>query len=140
MLDLYGEFTAKVAQGRNMELERVEAAAQGRVYSGLGALHAGLIDSIGGLAGALETARTLAEIPGKKAVIYDEYPRPRFFDKLINQFAAAVPRETGAAAFLKGIFFPGPALADSEVLADLEYRISQNGRVMPILPLAAGGL
>ncbi|MDR0623914.1 MAG: S49 family peptidase [Treponema sp.] len=140
ILDLYGEFTAKVAAGRNMEPEQVEAAAQGRVYSGLGALHAGLIDSIGGLAGAIETARRLAEIPGKKEVIYDEYPRPRFFDKLINQLAAAVPRETGAAAFPKGIFFPGSALAEPEVLADLEYRISQNGRVMPILPLAAGGL
>jgi ClpP class serine protease len=101
----------------------------------MGALHAGLIDSIGGLAGAIETARSLAGIPEKKQIHYDEYPRPRFFDKLINRFAAAaIPREAGAAAILRGIF-----ISDS-VLADLEYRISQNGRVMPILPLAAGGL
>jgi protease-4 len=140
ILDLYGEFTAKVAAGRKMEPEQVEAAAQGRVYSGLGALHAGLIDSIGGLADAVAAARSLAEIPGKKQVVYDEYPRPRFFDKVISRFAAAVPQGAGIPALLKGISFPGSALADMETLADLEYRISQNGRVMPLLPLAAGGL
>jgi protease-4 len=134
ILDLYGEFTAKVAAGRNMDPDQVEAAAQGRIYSGLGALHAGLIDRIGGLAAAIETARSLAEIPGAKKVIYEEYPRPRLFDKLINRFVAAVPRKNGAGALLPGFF-----ISDS-ALADLEYRISQNGRVMPILPLAAGGL
>jgi protease-4 len=135
ILDLYGEFTAKVAAGRNMSLEQVEAAAQGRVYSGMGALHAGLIDSIGGLDEAIETARNLAGIPDKKKLAYDEYPRPRFFDKLINWFAAAgIRRETGAAAFLTGVFIPDSALAE------LEYRLSQNGRVMPVLPLGSGGL
>ncbi|MCL1931666.1 MAG: S49 family peptidase, partial [Treponema sp.] len=41
ILDVYGDFTARVAANRNMDIERVEAAAQGRVYSGLGALNAG---------------------------------------------------------------------------------------------------
>jgi protease-4 len=130
ILDLYGDFTAKVAEGRNMSLEQVEAAAGGRVYSGLGALHAGLIDSIGGLSEAITQARTLAEIPGKKQVIYDEYPKPRFIDKLMAQFAlAGVPAQNRADIFLAGLFLSESALRD------LEYRLSQNGKVLPILPL-----
>lgn len=130
ILDLYSDFTAKVAEGRNMEIEQVEAAAQGRVYSGLGALHLGLIDSIGGLADAIEQARKLADIPGKKRVIYDEYPKPRFIDKLMAQFAfTRIPPQNSADIFLAGLFLSESALRD------LEYRFSQNGKVMPILPL-----
>jgi protease-4 len=130
ILDLYSDFTAKVAEGRNMDLEQVEAAAQGRVYSGLGALHLGLIDSIGGLADAIEQARKLAELPGKKRVIYDEYPKPRFIDKLMAQFVFAnIPPQNKAEIFLGGLFLSESALRD------LEYRFSQNGKIMPILPL-----
>ena len=37
ILDLYADFVARVAAGRNLDPGAVEAAAQGRVYSGCGA-------------------------------------------------------------------------------------------------------
>jgi protease-4 len=151
ILDLYGEFTAKVAAGRNMSIEQVEAAAQGRVYSGISALNAGLIDSIGGLADAIRIARNLAKIPDDKKVMYSEYPKPKFIDKVLDQFFTAsaifgagntnyadrlvsnkAPGMT--AAFLADIFLPAP------LLADLRYRLERNGQVMPILPLESGWL
>jgi protease-4 len=132
ILDLYGDFTAKVAAGRGMEIEKVEAVAQGRVFSGTGALNAGLIDSIGGLSDAIRTARTLAEIPDDKSVLYSEYPKPKFLDKLLNRFSLMAAflkgndSQADAAAFFADLFLPG---------TDIRYRLERNGQVMPILPL-----
>jgi protease-4 len=46
--DLYDQFVAMVAQGRHMDLARVRALADGRVYTGQQALSLGLVDAIGG--------------------------------------------------------------------------------------------
>jgi protease-4 len=135
ILDLYGDFTAKVAAGRNMDIETVEAVAQGRVFSGLGALKAGLIDSTGGLAGAIRIARDMAKIPENKKVVYSEYPRPKFIDKVLEHLpiaAVSAGDKENAAAFLAGLFLP------ASLLEDLRYRIAHNGQVMPILPLESG--
>jgi len=133
ILDLYGDFIAKVAAGRNMDIERVEALAQGRVYSGLGALNAGLIDSIGGLDDAVQTARTLAKIPGNRKIAYDEYPKPKFFDKMLERmFASGVSAGSPTAAtavLMTDLFLP------ASLTEDLRFRIAHNGQVMPILPL-----
>jgi protease-4 len=142
ILDLYGEFTAKVAAGRNMESEQVEAAAQGRVFSGTGALNAGLIDSIGGLSDAIRIARNLAEIPEGKKVAYSEYPKQKLIDKVLDHLplasvfgpgrTAPISPLNGAAAFLADMFLPEP------LLADLRYRLERNGQAMPILPIESG--
>jgi protease-4 len=143
ILDLYGDFTAKVAAGRGMEIERVEAAAQGRVFSGIGALNAGLIDSIGGLADAIRVARSLAKIPDDKKVMFSEYPKPKFIDKILDRLplTSVLGGRTGggavssnAAAFIADLFLP------QSLLEDLRYRLERNGQVMPILPMESGGL
>ena len=53
---IYGEFVAKVAEGRKLTPEQVEAIAQGRVWSGREALARGLVDEIGGLEAAVAHA------------------------------------------------------------------------------------
>jgi len=133
ILDLYASFTEKVAAGRGMEIEKVEAAAQGRIFSGVRALEIGLIDSIGGLSDALRIARSLAGMSQNSNVRYDEYPKPTFFQKLLNSFpfVASLFRsksnsQTETAAFLADLFLP---------YADIRYRLQKNGQVMPILPL-----
>jgi protease-4 len=130
IIDLYNVFTEKAAFGRRMEIEKLEAVAQGRIFSGLRALEAGLVDSTGGLPDALRIARTLAEIPEKKAVKYEEYPKPKFFDKLLESlpmtsvFAKSSKNET--VEFLAERLLPD---------ANLRYRLENNGKVMPVLPL-----
>ena len=132
ILDIYNVFVEKAAAARGMEIEKVEAAAQGRIFSGTRAFNAGLIDSIGGLSDALRTARVLAEIPESGGVLYNEYPKPTFFEKLLDTFPMA-------KVFLKR----SKSLSDSAaILADLllpdtdiRYRLEKNGQVMPILPL-----
>ena len=139
LMDVYGDFTAKVAVGRNMELEKVETLAQGRVYSGIGALNAGLIDSVGGLADAVRIAQNLANIPEGVKVQYNELPKPTFWEKLLTSLPTAsvfggktAASAMGTSSSLLGIILPKP------LLEDLLFRVSHNGQVMPLLPMDVG--
>jgi len=133
ILDLYGDFVQKVAANRDMDIERVEELAQGRVYSGLGALNAGLIDSIGGIDDAINIARELANIPENRRIAIMEYPKPKFFDKMLEYMFSSRGNslvKTSAIDAAVELFFP--ALPQME---DLRFRMAHNGRAMPILPL-----
>jgi protease-4 len=60
MEGIYDLFLARVAEGRNIPVERVAASAEGRIFSGRDGKARGLVDEIGGLADALSRARVLA--------------------------------------------------------------------------------
>lgn len=53
----YERFLEKVATGRNMDRDGAHAVAQGRVWTGRQGLEAGLVDDIGGLQRALDSAK-----------------------------------------------------------------------------------
>ncbi|MCL2210150.1 MAG: signal peptide peptidase SppA [Treponema sp.] len=133
ILDLYGSFTEKVAAGRNMELDKVEAFAQGRILSGTRALEAGLIDSIGSFSDALHTARQLAEIPEKTSISYRVYPEPKFLDRILERIplASVLFKNRGNEAADTASFIAELLLPD----ADIRYRMERNGQILPILPL-----
>jgi len=57
---MYQEFIGKVAEGRSMKVEDVDRLGQGRVYTGTQALELGLVDEIGGLQEAFQSAKKLA--------------------------------------------------------------------------------
>jgi protease-4 len=59
----YDVFLDRVAQGRHMTKEEVDAVGQGRVWAGQQALEKKLVDRMGGLRHALEAARDLAHLP-----------------------------------------------------------------------------
>jgi protease-4 len=56
----YDEFVGKVAQHRERSVEQIEAAAQGRVWTGSDALERGLVDKLGDLPDAIDSAAELA--------------------------------------------------------------------------------
>lgn len=58
VLDIYQLFLERVAKGRDLEISRVDAVAQGRVWTGRQAFEIGLVDEIGGLHTALDRVRT----------------------------------------------------------------------------------
>lgn len=68
---IYGDFTSKVAAGRNKTQAEVDSIGQGRVWSGEDALTIGLVDKIGNLQDAIAAAAEMAKL-GKYDV--DEYP------------------------------------------------------------------
>jgi len=75
MQTLYGTFVERVAEGRKLSTEQVEKVAQGRVWSGVRAREAGLVDSIGGPLEALAELRRLARIADGERVQLELHPR-----------------------------------------------------------------
>ena len=69
----YDLFIERVATGRGMTPEEVDAIAQGRVWSAQDGLEVGLVDEIGGLHRALEKASELANIESYKVRKYPRY-------------------------------------------------------------------
>ena len=68
--DIYDKFVNKVSANRNMRYEEVHAIAKGRIWSGKKALQLGLIDKIGDLDDAIESASAMADIDNYKVVRY----------------------------------------------------------------------
>ncbi len=58
----YTDFVRRVADGRNLSVEEVEAVARGRVWTGADAAERGLVDELGGLRTAIRRAKVLAGV------------------------------------------------------------------------------
>ncbi|MGA9525738.1 MAG: signal peptide peptidase SppA, partial [Myxococcaceae bacterium] len=74
---IYGDFTAKAAAGRKLPLEKLQAVAKGRVWTGADAKELGLVDELGGFPKALELAKELAKIGTDEKVRIELFPRPK---------------------------------------------------------------
>lgn len=70
----YAQFLGLVAEGREMQPERVRALAGGRVWTGQQAIENGLVDHIGGFQVAVARARALAGIEENAQVQLRFYP------------------------------------------------------------------
>ena len=79
MNGFYKNFLAKVAEGRHTTPEKIDAIAQGRVWTGAQAKDRGLVDDFGGLDKAIEVAKQLAKIPADKGVERVILPYPTTF-------------------------------------------------------------
>ncbi|RKQ95186.1 protease-4 [Maricaulis maris] len=77
MSDIYDDFTQRVADGRDLPLERVLEIARGRVWTGAQALDLGLVDEIGGLRDAVDAAREFAGIDPDQAIRLRRFPAQR---------------------------------------------------------------
>jgi protease-4 len=60
---VYADFVGKVATGRGMPTQQVDAVARGRVWTGADAHERGLVDVLGGLDRAAAIARQRAGLP-----------------------------------------------------------------------------
>ena len=78
----YMLFKSRVAKGRRMPMDKVEAYAQGHVYLGSDALKFGLVDGLGGLDKAVAKAAQLAKV---EAYHTTNYPAPAsLFDQIMK--------------------------------------------------------
>jgi len=97
----YNDFVQRVAQGRHLSIEAVEAVARGRVWTGADALDHGLVDELGGLRAALRRAKVLAGLDEDAKVRVVGYPGSSVWDFLRPQpssqpAAASLPDALGA--------------------------------------------
>lgn len=66
----YETFTSRVSKGRNLTQDKVKQIAEGRVWDARTAIKIGLVDEIGSLQKAIETASTLSNTSKYQVVIY----------------------------------------------------------------------
>jgi protease IV len=98
---VYDDFVQRVAQGRHLSIEAVEAVARGRIWTGADALDHGLVDELGGLRAAVRRAKVLAGLDEDAKVRLIGYPGSSVWDFLRPQpssqpAAASLPDALGA--------------------------------------------
>jgi protease-4 len=81
----YDAFVEKAAAGRNTTPERIDAIAQGRVWTGRQAKQLGLVDDLGGLDRALALAKQRAKLPQDSEVELVVYPPRKSIYELVSE-------------------------------------------------------
>jgi len=82
--NVYDDFVTLVASGRGKTWDEINGIAGGRVWSGEDALKIGLVDSLGGLEAAVDSAASLAEIEDFDTLYIGTpiSPEQRFFEQV----------------------------------------------------------
>ncbi|GFG52091.1 signal peptide peptidase SppA [Mycolicibacterium agri] len=103
----YTDFVERVAEGRKLDVEAVEAVARGRVWTGADAFERGLVDELGGLRVAINRAKVLAGHDEEADVRIVSYPGSSLLDflrpKPSSQPAAASLTEAVAALLSRSV-------------------------------------
>lgn len=122
MRTFYDGFVEKAAKARNTTPERIDAVAQGRVWTGEQAKAQGLVDELGGLDVAVRLAKQRAKIPADEDVELVLFPRRKTFYEVLSEelggsrvnvlgFLSAGRREPLAGALVHQLFRRGEPLA-----------------------------
>jgi protease-4 len=94
----YDQFVEKVAASRHSTPEKIDAIAQGRVWTGRQAKQNGLVDDLGGLDRAVALAKQRAKIAADSDVEIVVYPpRKSFYELLSEQFSGSGDSAQSAA-------------------------------------------
>jgi protease IV len=123
----YDAFVEKAAAGRNTTPERIDAVAQGRVWTGKQAKELGLVDELGGLDRALEIAKERAKIAvGTEVELVVFPPKKSLFEVVSDPWGRA---DSGALGALIGA---RNAHAVETVTAPL--RLFRRGEPLTLMP------
>ena len=86
----YDQFVEKVADARHSTPEKIDALAQGRVWTGRQAKQNGLVDQLGGLDRAIAVAKQQAKIAADSEVELVLFPpRKSFYELVSEQFGGS---------------------------------------------------
>jgi protease IV len=86
--DVHNQFVSSVADSRQLDKQRVDAVADGRIFSGRKAVELGLVDRLGNLQVAIDRAAELAEMDADPKVVYPPGKKPKFIDLFIEETLA----------------------------------------------------
>ncbi|OFA05099.1 signal peptide peptidase SppA [Duganella sp. HH101] len=87
---IYAEFTGRAAKARKTTPEKIDAVAQGRVWTGAQAKERGLVDTLGGYGDALKSAAKRAKLADYR-VVYIERETSKF-DRLVEMVGGSAAR------------------------------------------------
>lgn len=127
----YRNFLQLVADGRDLDIEDVDAVAQGQVWTGTQAMNFGLVDNLGDLDDAIVAAARLAGV--------DEYtwryiekplsPGEQFAQEIINSFSL----QSSIQEFSKSVIQPFKQKLYSNISVQaLQYSLREAGQFLNI--------
>jgi len=70
IMDMQKQFVEAIVRGRSLSLDKVQAIADGRIFSGAQAKELGLVDFLGNFQDAVEITKELAGIKGDVTLVY----------------------------------------------------------------------
>ncbi|MFN0051780.1 MAG: signal peptide peptidase SppA [Planctomycetales bacterium] len=132
--DIYDQFTAKAAQGRKMDKDKLERLARGRVYTGNAALKLGLVDQLGSLDDAIAYAHEKAGLKPEDKV--ERLSLPKAVNPLDSLFGSLDPNndvQWSDPAFRKALRSVSPDLEKNFQALGLIQLLARE-RVMAIMP------
>ncbi|OPX40498.1 MAG: S49 family peptidase [Desulfobacteraceae bacterium 4484_190.3] len=91
--DIYDQFVEAVSLNRNIPKKKIEALADGRIFSGRQALNLGLVDYVGNMEYTIDLAARLSGIKGKPEVVYPKKRRLGLLRYLVKEIVSTVSRE-----------------------------------------------
>jgi protease IV len=125
----YELFLSRVAEGRKSTKQKIDAVAQGRVWTGQQALERGLVDELGGLDRALRLAKEHAKLDVTKDVELAIYPqKPSLFELFSNPLGSGL--NSGAAALT---LFRRPETRALDAAAGVLTRF-RRGEMLAVMP------
>jgi protease IV len=126
---VYTGFKQRVAAGRHMSMDKIEAVAKGRVWTGEEAKQKGLVDELGGYETALRLVKEVAKIKPDEGINLVVFPREKTsFEKLYARLTNTDDEDSGATT-------TGRIISSvAELMASLTTEISDPGvlRLPPI--------
>ena len=93
---IYAEFTTRAAKARKTTPEKIDAVAQGRVWTGAQAKERGLVDTLGSYPDALKSAAKRASLGADYRVVYIERETSKF-DRLVDMLGGSAARAVAQA-------------------------------------------
>jgi protease IV len=112
---IYDDFTRQAAAARGKTQAEIDVVAQGRVWTGAQALERALIDGLGSLQAAVQSAADLAKLTAPAAVAYLER-EPGRAERLLKRLVDGAVPLLGEVESLSG-----PALIQADWVADAAF-------------------
>jgi protease-4 len=126
----YGDFTAKVAQGRGLSLEAVRQVAKGQVWTGADAAENGLVDELGGLDRAIGLAAEAVDA-APEAVRLKRFPEPKdTFQAILEDALGSAFDSPGLGALARGLVRLAEALTP---FLEVSERLREDPRTRSLL-------
>jgi protease-4 len=132
----YDQFVEKVAEARHSTPERIDAIAQGRVWTGRQALAIGLVDELGGMDRAVLRAKQRARIPADEDVQLVVFPPKKSLYELVSSPFDLLPLGTRATPALDAAlpFWLSGSSRRALVQASLPWRLYRPGEPLALMP------
>jgi protease-4 len=129
----YDQFVEKVADSRHTTPEKIDAVAQGRVWTGRQAKQIHLVDELGGLDHAIAVAKQRAKIPADSEVEITVYPpRRSFYELITEEFSGAGGDSMAVRGWLQANLSP----AELDALRTIHGPLTmfRRGEILALMP------